>query len=86
MPCRNGRSTCSRRTRSAVRAITSKSKDKAETELSPALKAKGTATSADRHHAAALQPGHLHRPCIAFKGNPLNFIRRKTDGGSRSRR
>ena len=63
-------------------AITSKSKDKAEAELSPALKGKG------HTYFSPIVTMRQHfnldiciRPCIAFQGNPLNFIRRKTDGG-----
>ena len=63
-------------------AITSKSKDKAEAELSPALKGKGYTyfspiVTMRQHFNLDL----CIRPCIAFKGNPLNFIRRKPDGG-----
>lgn len=63
-------------------AITSKSKDKAEAELSPALKGKG------HTYFSPIVTMRQHfnldiciRPCIAFPGNPLNFIRRKVDGG-----
>jgi 3-isopropylmalate dehydrogenase len=64
-------------------AITSKSKDKADAELSPALKGKG------HTYFSPIVTMRQHfnldiciRPCIAFKGNPLNFIRKKPDGGS----
>jgi isocitrate dehydrogenase (NAD+) len=63
-------------------AITSKSKDKAEAEISPALKGKG------HTYFSPIVTMRQHfnldiciRPCIAFKGNPLNFIRKKPDGG-----
>jgi isocitrate dehydrogenase (NAD+) len=63
-------------------AITSKSKDKAEAELSPALKGKG------HTYFSPIVTMRQHfnldiciRPCIAFPGNPLNFIRRTGNGG-----
>ena len=63
-------------------AITSKSKDKAEAELSPGLKGKGYTYFSPivtmRQH---FNLDICIRPCIAFPGNPLNFIRRKPDGG-----
>src|SRR5512137_2205933 len=63
-------------------AITSKPKDKADAELSPALKGKGFTyfspiVTMRQHFNLDL----CIRPCIAFQGNPLNFIRRKPDGG-----
>lgn len=63
-------------------AITSKSKDKADAELSPALKGKGHVY----YSPIVTMRQHFNldiciRPCIAFKGNPLNFIRRKPEGG-----
>lgn len=63
-------------------AITSKSKDKAEAELSPALKGKGYTY----YSPIVTMRQHFNldiciRPCISFQGNPLNFIRRKPDGG-----
>jgi 3-isopropylmalate dehydrogenase len=63
-------------------AITSKSKDKADAELSPTLKGKGLTYFSPivtmRQH---FNLDICIRPCIAFPGNPLNFIRRKPDGG-----
>jgi isocitrate dehydrogenase (NAD+) len=63
-------------------AITSKSKDKAEAELSPALKGKGYTYFSPivtmRQH---FNLDICIRPCIAFAGNPLNFIRQKPGGG-----
>lgn len=63
-------------------AITSKSKDKADAELSPALKGKGYSYFSPivtmRQH---FNLDVCIRPCISFPGNPLNFIRRKPDGG-----
>jgi len=63
-------------------AITSKSKDKAEAELSPALKGKGYTYFSPivtmRQH---FNLDICIRPCIAFPGNPLNFIRKRPDGG-----
>jgi 3-isopropylmalate dehydrogenase len=63
-------------------AITSKSKGKADAELSPALQGKGHVY----YSPIVTMRQHFNldiciRPCIAFKGNPLNFIRRKPDGG-----
>lgn len=62
-------------------AITSKPKDKAAAELSPALRDKGFVYSSPivgmRQH---FNLDISIRPCKAFKGNPLNFIRR--DGTS----
>lgn len=63
-------------------AITSKSKDKADAELSPALKGKGYTY----YSPIVTMRQHFNldiciRPCISFTGNPLNFIRRKPDGG-----
>lgn len=62
-------------------AITSKPKDAAEKELDPSLQGKG-------HNyfspiVSLRQKFNLDiciRPCISFKGNPLNFIRRSADG------
>ncbi len=58
-------------------AITSKPKDKAEAELSPELKGKGyiyysPIVSMRQRFSLDI----CMRPCKAFKGNPLNFIRR----------
>jgi 3-isopropylmalate dehydrogenase len=63
-------------------AITSKSKDKADAELSPALRGKGYTY----YSPIVTMRQHFNldicvRPCISFPGNPLNFIRRKPDGG-----
>jgi len=63
-------------------AITSKPKKEAEAELSPALKGKGYSyfspivTMRQRFHLDTCV-----RPCISFPGNPLNFIRKRADGG-----
>jgi len=62
-------------------AITSKPKDKAGAEISPALKDKGFVyyspiVGLRQHFNLDL----CIRPCRSFKGNPLNFIRRKGDG------
>ncbi len=63
-------------------AITSKSKDKADAELSPALKGKGYTYFSPivtmRQH---FNLDICIRPCISFPGNPLNFIRKKPGGG-----
>jgi len=63
-------------------AITSKPKKQAEAELRPELRGKGYSyfspivTMRQRFHLAT-----CIRPCISFPGNPLNFIRKRTDGG-----
>jgi 3-isopropylmalate dehydrogenase len=62
-------------------AITSKPKDKAAAEISPALKDKGYVyyspiVGLRQHFKLDL----CIRPCRSFKGNPLNFIRKKGDG------
>ena len=62
-------------------AITSKPKDKAAAEISPALKDKGYVyyspiVGLRQHFDLDL----CIRPCRSFKGNPLNFIRRKNGG------
>lgn len=58
-------------------AITSKPKDKAAAELSPELKDKGFVYSSPivglRQH---FNLDICIRPCKAYKGNPLNFVRR----------
>lgn len=62
-------------------AITSKAKDKADAELSPALKGKGYVYYSPI--VTMRQKFNLDvciRPCISFKGNPLNFVRRGADG------
>ena len=62
-------------------AITSKPKDKAAAELSPALQDKGYVYYSPivgmRQH---FNLDVCIRPCRSFAGNPLNFIRRKGDG------
>ena len=62
-------------------AITSKPKDQAASELSPDLRNKGMVYSSPivgmRQHFGL---DVCIRPCRAFPGNPLNFIRRKGDG------
>lgn len=63
-------------------AITSKSKDKADAELSAGLKGKGYTY----YSPIVTMRQHFNldiciRPCISFAGNPLNFIRRKPAGG-----
>jgi isocitrate dehydrogenase (NAD+) len=63
-------------------AITSKPKKQAEAELAPELRGKGYSyfspivTMRQRFHLDT-----CIRPCISFPGNPLNFIRKRTDGG-----
>ncbi|MDP4192135.1 MAG: isocitrate/isopropylmalate family dehydrogenase, partial [Bacteroidota bacterium] len=62
-------------------AITSKPKDAAEKELDPSLKGKGYVYFSPivglRQH---FNLDICIRPCISFKGNPLNFIRRCDNG------
>ncbi|MDX9924394.1 MAG: isocitrate/isopropylmalate family dehydrogenase [Ignavibacteriaceae bacterium] len=63
-------------------AITSKPKDEAEKELTPELKGKGYVYFSPivglRQH---FNLDICIRPCLSFKGNPLNFIRKSADGG-----
>ena len=62
-------------------AITSKPKDEAFEELSPELQSKGLIYSSPI--VALRQHFDLDvciRPCRSYEGNPLNFIRRGTDG------
>ncbi|HPQ39677.1 MAG TPA: isocitrate/isopropylmalate family dehydrogenase [bacterium] len=63
-------------------AITSKPKDKAAAELAPELQGKGYVYYSPivgmRQH---FNLDICIRPCISFAGNPLNFIRRTSDGG-----
>jgi 3-isopropylmalate dehydrogenase len=62
-------------------AITSKPKDQAAEELAPELQGKGYVYYSPivglRQH---FNLDICIRPCISFKGNPLNFIRRSDDG------
>ncbi|TSA29062.1 MAG: isocitrate/isopropylmalate dehydrogenase family protein [Ignavibacteriales bacterium] len=63
-------------------AITSKPKDAAEKELSASLQGKGYVYFSPI--VSLRQKFNLDiciRPCISFKGNPLNFIRRSANGG-----
>jgi 3-isopropylmalate dehydrogenase len=63
-------------------AITSKPKKEADAELKPALRGKGyiyyspSVSMRQRFNLATCV-----RPCLSFPGNPVNFIRRKVDGG-----
>lgn len=63
-------------------AITSKPKKQAEAELRPELQGKGHSyfspivTMRQRFNLDT-----CIRPCISFPGNPLNFIRKRADGG-----
>jgi isocitrate dehydrogenase (NAD+) len=63
-------------------AITSKPKDKAAEELDPSLREKGYVYYSPivrlRQH---FDLDICIRPCRSFPGNPLNFIRRTSDGG-----
>ena len=63
-------------------AITSKPKREAEAELKPELRGKGHSYFSPI--VTLRQRFNLDtciRPCISFPGNPLNFVRRKPDGG-----
>ncbi|MFA5804177.1 MAG: isocitrate/isopropylmalate family dehydrogenase [Melioribacteraceae bacterium] len=63
-------------------AITSKPKDAAENELDLSLKGKGYIYFSPI--VSLRQKFNLDiciRPCISIQGNPLNFIRRSSDGG-----
>ncbi len=63
-------------------AITSKPKDAADKELDPSLKGKGYVYFSPI--VSMRQIFNLDiciRPCISFKGNPLNFIRQDGKGG-----
>jgi isocitrate dehydrogenase (NAD+) len=63
-------------------AITSKPKKEAEAELKPALRGKGYSYFSPI--VTMRQQFNLDtciRPCTSFPGNPLNFIRKKVDGG-----
>jgi len=63
-------------------AITSKPKKEAEAELAPELKGQGFSYFSPI--VTMRQRFNLHtciRPCISFPGNPLNFIRKKAEGG-----
>lgn len=63
-------------------AITSKPKKAADAELSPALQGKGfTYYSPIVTMRQRFGLDLCVRPCIGFPGNPLNFIRKKPDGG-----
>ena len=63
-------------------AITSKPKKQAEAELNPELRGKGLS-----YFSPIVSMRQLFnldicvRPCIGFPGSPLNFIRKKADGG-----
>ena len=63
-------------------AITSKPKDKAAAELAPELQGKGI----QYYSPIVTMRQHINldicmRPCKTFIGNPLNFIRRSSNGG-----
>lgn len=63
-------------------AITSKPKKQAEADLNPELRGKGYSYFSPI--VTMRQKFHLDtciRPCISFPGNPLNFVRKRADGG-----
>jgi len=63
-------------------AITSKPKKEADAELSPALRGRGhTYYSPIVTMRQRFNLDICIRPCIGFPGNPLNFIRKRVDGG-----
>lgn len=63
-------------------AITSKPKKQAEAELRAELRGKGYSYfSPIVTMRQKFQLDTCIRPCISFPGNPLNFIRKKRDGG-----
>ena len=63
-------------------AITSKPKKEADAELDPALRGQGyTYYSPIVSMRQRFSLDICVRPCIGFPGNPLNFIRKKVDGG-----
>jgi isocitrate dehydrogenase (NAD+) len=63
-------------------AITSKPKKEAEAELAPELKGKGFSYfSPIVTMRQRFKLDTCIRPCISFPGNPLNFIRKRSDGG-----
>ena len=63
-------------------AITSKPKKQAEAELRPELRGKGYSYfSPIVTMRQNFQLDTCIRPCVSFPGNPLNFIRKRTDGG-----
>jgi 3-isopropylmalate dehydrogenase len=63
-------------------AITSKPKKEAEAELRPELRGKGYSYfSPIVSMRQRFQLDTCIRPCISFPGNPLNFIRKRPEGG-----
>jgi isocitrate dehydrogenase (NAD+) len=63
-------------------AITSKPKDAADKELDPSLKGKGLSYFSPIVSMRQIFSLDICiRPCISFKGNPLNFIRKDGNGG-----
>jgi isocitrate dehydrogenase (NAD+) len=62
-------------------AITSKPKKAADTELAPELRGKGyTYYSPIVTMRQKFNLDICMRPCVGFEGNPLNYVRRRTDG------
>jgi len=63
-------------------AITSKPKKQAEAELDPTLRGKGYSYfSPIVTMRQCFNLDTCIRPCISYPGNPLNFIRKRPDGG-----
>ena len=62
-------------------AITSKPKKEAEAEIKPELRGKFSYFSPIVTMRQRFNLDICMRPCIGFPGNPLNFIRKKPDGG-----
>ncbi len=79
----NAPSSCSRKHKLGLfGAITSKPNKEAEAELKPELRGKGYVYYSPI--VTMRQKFNLDicmRPCIGFTGNPLNYIRKRTDGG-----
>ncbi|HSH15910.1 MAG TPA: isocitrate/isopropylmalate family dehydrogenase, partial [Verrucomicrobiae bacterium] len=63
-------------------AITSKPKKEADAELNPKLKGKGyTYYSPIVTMRQRFNLDTCMRPCVGFPGNPLNYVRKRVDGG-----
>jgi len=63
-------------------AITSKPKKEADAELNPKLKGKGyTYYSPIVTMRQRFNLDICVRPCVGFPGNPLNYVRKRVDGG-----
>ena len=64
-------------------AITSKPRKEADAELAPSLKGKGlTYYSPIVTMRQRFNLDICVRPCVGFPGNPLNYVRKRVDGGT----